>query len=82
MTKREEFRRKIESKLSEIKRLNSDITSLMDSLDEEESKSEIPIMRRIAIDSSRDPDPYGYHGLPLWHRLESMGFPHAGAVLR
>jgi len=29
---------------------------------------------KIVLDPKLDPDPYGYHGLPLAYRLECMGW--------
>lgn len=29
----------------------------------------------ILLDVQQDPDPYGNHGIPLWLRLQKMGWP-------
>ena len=28
----------------------------------------------IILDPKLDPDPYGFHGMPVWQRLEAMGW--------
>ena len=30
---------------------------------------------KVVLDLSRDPDPYGYHGISLVDRLRAMGWP-------
>jgi len=32
------------------------------------------LIGKIVLDPKLDPDPYGYHGIPLTTRLESMGW--------
>lgn len=40
----------------------------------EEPKRE-PLTDKIVLDPNLDPDPYGYHGMSISHRLKCMGWP-------
>jgi len=38
------------------------------------TEEKVPSIYRVVLDTSRDPDPYGYHGIPLSTRLAYMGW--------
>ena len=38
------------------------------------AEQKVPAIYRVVLDTSKDPDPYGYHGIPLSTRLAYMGW--------
>jgi hypothetical protein len=39
-----------------------------------DSKYEQSMRGKVVLDLTKDPDPYGYHGIPLSTRLQFMGW--------
>jgi FlaG/FlaF family flagellin (archaellin) len=39
-----------------------------------DSKYQLSMKGKVVLDLTKDPDPYGYHGIPLSTRLQYMGW--------
>lgn len=40
-----------------------------------DAQTVVNLKNKIILDPNKDPDPYGYHGIPLSTRLLEMGWP-------
>lgn len=66
--------RKIEGEQQEATRVVNDFREAVNQTSLAESRVQKSLVGKIILDPTLDPDPYGYHNIPLSVRLQTMGW--------
>lgn len=58
-----------------LQKLQEENRKIQEMLEDERNRLNVELEKKVVLDLTKDPDPYGYHGVSLVDRLRAMGWP-------